>query len=153
GGEPLLRRDLPTLVGLLAAIPGVEDLALTTNGVLLPRQAQALRDAGLTRLTVSLDSLDPATFRAFSGGKGEVGEVLAGLAAAERAGFTRIKLNCVVLRGANDGQVLDLLAHFRGAGHIVRLIEYMDVGTENHWRADQVVPSAELLARIGARWA
>jgi len=152
GGEPLLRRDLPTLVRLLAAIPGVEDLALTTNGVLLPRQAEALREAGVQRLTVSLDTLDPDTFRTFSGGKGEVGEVLDGIAAAERAGFSGIKLNCVVLRGANDGQVLDLIARFRGTGHIVRFIEYMDVGTENGWRAEQVVPSAELLQRIGARW-
>jgi cyclic pyranopterin phosphate synthase len=152
GGEPLLRRDLPTLVRMLAAIPQVEDLALTTNGVLLPRFAQALRDAGLKRLTVSLDTLDPQTFREFSGGRGEVAEVLAGIEAAERAGFTRIKLNCVVLRGANDGQILDLVERFRGTGHIVRFIEYMDVGTINGWQAERVVTSAELLARIAVRW-
>jgi cyclic pyranopterin phosphate synthase len=152
GGEPLLRRELPVLVHMLAQIPGVDDLALTTNGVLLPKSVQALRDAGLKRLTVSLDSLDPATFRQLSGGRGEVEEVLAGIAAAEQAGFTQIKLNCVVMRDINDAQVLDLLERYRGTGHIVRFIEYMDVGTVNGWQADRVVPSQELIARIEARW-
>jgi cyclic pyranopterin phosphate synthase len=152
GGEPLLRRDLPQLVRMLAAIPGVEDLAMTTNGVLLPKFAQSLGDAGLRRLTVSLDTLDPETFRQLSGGKGEVAEVLDGIAAAEQAGFARIKLNCVVMRGVNDHQVSALLERFRGSGHIVRFIEYMDVGTVNRWRGDLVVPSAELAARIGASW-
>ena len=152
GGEPLLRRELPVLVRMLAELAGVEDLALTTNGVLLPRLAQELRDAGLMRLTVSLDTLDADTFRHLSGGRGEVAEVLAGIAAAERAGFRKLKLNCVVMRGVNDVQVLDMLEHFRGSGHIVRFIEYMDVGTINGWQAERVVPSAELLARIGARW-
>jgi cyclic pyranopterin phosphate synthase len=152
GGEPLLRRELPVLVRLLARIPDVEDIALTTNGVLLPRYAQALREAGLKRLTVSLDSLDPATFRHLSGGRGDVGEVMAGIAAAEAAGFERIKLNCVVMRGINDTQVLDLVERYRGSGHIVRFIEYMDVGTMNGWQADLVVPSSELIARISARW-
>jgi cyclic pyranopterin phosphate synthase len=152
GGEPLLRRDLPQLVRMLRRIPGVEDLALTTNGVLLPRLAPALREAGLMRLTVSLDTLDAPTFHTLSGGRGEVGEVLAGIAAAEAAGFDRIKLNCVVMRGVNDMQVLDLLERFRGTRHVVRFIEYMDVGTLNHWRGDLVVPSAALIARIDARW-
>ena len=152
GGEPLLRRELPELVRILAQIPQVEDLALTTNGVLLPRFAQALRDAGLKRLTVSLDSLDPATFHQLSGGRGQVEEVLAGIAAAEAAGFTQIKLNCVVMRGVNDTQVLDLIERYRGTRHIVRFIEYMDVGTLNGWRSDLVVPSAELIERIAARW-
>jgi cyclic pyranopterin phosphate synthase len=152
GGEPLLRRDLPQLVRMLRQIAGVEDLALTTNGVLLPRVAAALREAGLMRLTVSLDTLDAPTFHKLSGGRGEVGEVLAGIAAAEAAGFDRIKLNCVVMRGVNDAQVVDLLERFRGTRHVVRFIEYMDVGTVNHWRGDLVVPSAELIARIGARW-
>jgi cyclic pyranopterin phosphate synthase len=152
GGEPLLRRDLPQLVRMLRRIPGVEDLALTTNGVLLPRLAPALREAGLMRLTVSLDTLDAPTFHTLSGGRGEVGEVLAGIAAAEAAGFDCIKLNCVVMRGVNDMQVLDLLERFRGTRHVVRFIEYMDVGTLNHWRGDLVVPSAELIARIDARW-
>jgi GTP 3',8-cyclase len=152
GGEPLLRRDLPELVRMLAQIPQVEDLALTTNGVLLPRHAQALKDAGLKRLTVSLDTLDAATFRHLSGGRGDVTEVLAGIAAAEKAGFSRIKINCVVMRGINDAQTLDLVEHFRNRGHIVRFIEYMDVGTINHWRGDLVVSSAELRNRIQARW-
>jgi cyclic pyranopterin phosphate synthase len=153
GGEPLLRRDLPTLVAMLAKIELIEDIALTTNGVLLPRFAQALRDAGLQRLTVSLDSLDTQTFRQLSGGKGEVDEVLAGIAAAERAGFTQIKINCVVMRGVNDSHAIHLIDHFRGTGHIVRFIEYMDVGTMNGWRKDLVVPSAELKGRIAQRWA
>ena len=152
GGEPLLRRDLPELVRQLARIPGIDDIALTTNGVLLPKLAQKLRDAGLQRLTVSLDSLDAATFRALSGGRGEVAEVLAGIDAAERAGFASIKINCVVLRGVNDHQATDLAERFRGTPHVVRFIEYMDVGTLNRWSAQNVVPSAELLARLHARW-
>jgi cyclic pyranopterin phosphate synthase len=152
GGEPLLRRELPVLVRALAAVPGIEDIALTTNGSLLATQADALRAAGLTRITLSLDALDPATFRAMSGDRGEVADVLAAIGAAERAGFAALKINVVVMRGANDVHVLDLLAHFRGSGHVVRFIEYMDVGTCNDWRRDLVVPSAELRARIAARW-
>jgi GTP 3',8-cyclase len=152
GGEPLLRRDLPELVRMLVKIPGIDDVALTTNGVLLPKFAASLRDAGLQRLTVSLDSIDPETFRKLSGARGEVEEVLAGIAAAQAAGFERIKINCVVMRGVNDAHVLDLLERFRGTGHIVRFIEYMDVGTVNHWRGESVVGSAELIERIGARW-
>jgi GTP 3',8-cyclase len=152
GGEPLLRRELPQLVSMLCQIPEVEDIALTTNGVLLPRFAAALREAGLMRLTVSLDTLDAPTFRKLSGGRGEVSEVLAGIAAAEAAGFGQIKLNCVVMRGVNDGQVLDLIERFRGTGHIVRFIEYMDVGTLNKWQGELVVPSAELIERIARRW-
>jgi cyclic pyranopterin phosphate synthase len=152
GGEPLLRKRLPELVARLAAIPGIEDLALTTNGSLLAAQARALRDAGLGRLTVSLDALDPALFRALSGGRGEVADVLAGLDAAQRAGFESIKLNCVVQRGANDDQVLPLAEFARGHGHVVRYIEYMDVGTCNGWDRARVVPSAELRDRLHARW-
>jgi cyclic pyranopterin phosphate synthase len=152
GGEPLLRRDLPELVRQLARIPGVEDIALTTNGVLLPKLARELRDAGLQRLTVSLDSLDPDTFRRLSGGRGEVGEVLDGIAAAERAGFEAIKINCVVMRGVNDEQVAALAERFRGTRHVLRFIEYMDVGTINGWRRDLVVSSAEVHARLHARW-
>ena len=152
GGEPLLRRDLPELVRQLAQIAQVQDLALTTNGALLARMAQALKDAGLMRLTVSVDTLDPVTYRHLTGARGELDEVLAGIAAAEAAGFGSLKLNCVVMRGVNDSQILDLLEHFRGSGHIVRFIEYMDVGTVNGWRRDLVVPSAELVARIRARW-
>jgi cyclic pyranopterin phosphate synthase len=152
GGEPLLRRELPVLVRTLARVPGIDDVALTTNGSLLAAHVDALREAGLGRITISLDTLDPDTFRAMSGGRGDVADVLAAIAAAERAGFAPLKINCVVMRGTNDGQVLDLLEHFRGSGHIVRLIEYMDVGTCNDWRRDLVVPSAELRARIAARW-
>lgn len=152
GGEPLLRRDLPSLVARLAAIPGIEDLALTTNGSLLARHAQALRDAGLRRLTISLDALSPTLFRALSGGRGDVADVLDGIAAASAAGFGPLKLNCVVQRGVNDSEVLALVDHFRGTGHVLRFIEYMDVGSCNGWRRERVVGSAELRDRIAARW-
>jgi cyclic pyranopterin phosphate synthase len=152
GGEPLLRKRLPELVARLAAIPGIEDLALTTNGSLLAAQAHALREAGLGRLTVSLDALDPAVFRALSGGRGELADVLAGLEAARSAGFAAIKLNCVVQRGANDEQVLPLAGFAREQGHVLRFIEYMDVGTCNGWDRARVVPSAELRDRLHARW-
>jgi len=152
GGEPLLRRDLPKLVRRLAAIDGVHDLALTTNGSLLARHAAALRDAGLHRLTVSLDTLDPQRFSVLSGRRGKVEDVLAGIAAAERAGFGPLKINCVVQRGINDADVPTLVEHFRGSGHVLRLIEYMDVGTCNGWQAERVVPSRELRDRIDARW-
>jgi cyclic pyranopterin phosphate synthase len=152
GGEPLLRPGMPALVRRLAAIDGVRDLALTTNGILLPRQAQALKQAGLSRITVSLDALDPQRFLAMSGGRGSVEEVLAGIAAAEDAGFRRLKINTVVQRGVNEACVLDIAEHFRGSGHTVRFIEFMDVGNLNHWSREQVVPSAELLKLIHDRW-
>ncbi len=152
GGEPLLRKGLPDLVARLAVLPGLEDVALTTNGALLRAQAAALKQAGLRRLTVSLDALDAEVFAAMSGGRGRVQEVLAGIDAAVAAGFERIKINCVVQRGVNERQVLPLLEHFRGSGHVVRFIEYMDVGTRNGWRRDQMVPSAELRERIAVRW-
>ncbi|WP_411834557.1 GTP 3',8-cyclase MoaA [Pseudoxanthomonas mexicana] len=152
GGEPLLRRHLPDLVARLAAIEGLEDVAMTTNGTLLRGQAAALRQAGLGRITVSLDALDPELFHRLSGGRGEVAQVLDGIAAAEEAGFGPLKINCVVQRGVNEDQVLPLLAHFRGSGHVVRFIEYMDVGTCNGWRRDDAVASAELRDRIDARW-
>jgi cyclic pyranopterin phosphate synthase len=152
GGEPLLRKRLPQLVERLAAIGGLEDIALTTNGSLLAPQARALRDAGLGRITVSLDALDPQRFRQMSGGRGDIADVLAGIEAAQAAGFASIKLNCVVERGINEDQVLPLLEHFRGSGHVLRFIEYMDVGTCNGWVRDRVVPSAELRDRIAARW-
>ena len=142
GGEPLLRRDLPRLVARLASIDGVADLALTTNGVLLQKFARPLRDAGLQRLTVSMDSADPDVFRRMSGGRGELAQIEAGIAAAEQAGFAPLKINCVVMRGVNDTGVLDLVARFRGTGHVVRFIEYMDVGTVNGWRSERVVPGA-----------
>jgi GTP 3',8-cyclase len=152
GGEPLLRKSLPELVARLVGIPGLDDLALTTNGSLLARQAQALRDAGLHRLTISLDAIDPAVFRTLSGDRGDIADVFAGIAAAEAAGFGAIKFNAVIQRGINDDQVLPLVERFRGTPHIVRFIEYMDVGTCNGWRPDRVVPSRELRDRIAARW-
>ncbi|MBO9826850.1 GTP 3',8-cyclase MoaA [Xanthomonas sp. A2111] len=152
GGEPLLRRDLPELVRRLARIPGVDDLAMTTNGALLARHAQALREAGLRRVTVSLDAIEPAVFRKMSGDRGEIAQVLEGIDAAVAAGLGPVKLNCVVQRGINDDQVLPLLAYFRGSGHVLRFIEYMDVGTCNAWRRERVVPAAELRDRIAARW-
>jgi cyclic pyranopterin phosphate synthase len=152
GGEPLLRRDLPELVRQLAAIPGAADLALTTNGSLLAERVADLRAAGLARITLSVDTLDAETFRTMSGGRGDVGTVLAAIDATERAGFSALKINAVIMRGVNDAHVLDLVEHFRGSGHIVRFIEYMDVGTCNEWRRDLVVPSAELRERIDARW-
>jgi cyclic pyranopterin phosphate synthase len=152
GGEPLLRANLPELIGDLSAIPGVEDVALTTNGVLLARYAGELKAAGLKRVTVSLDSLDDAVFARMSGGFGGVAEVLDGIEHARRAELTPVKVNAVVQRGVNDHTVLELVERFRGTGVIVRFIEYMDVGNRNHWSSDLVVPSRELAARIGARW-
>lgn len=152
GGEPLLRRNLPELVARLAVIEGLSDIALTTNGSLLGRLAQPLRAAGLGRVTVSLDAIDPTVFAALSGGRGDIADVLAGIDAAKAAGFAPIKLNCVVQRGVNDDQVLPLLDYARDQGHVLRFIEYMDVGTCNGWRRERVVPSAELRDRIHARW-
>ncbi|HEX5694587.1 MAG TPA: GTP 3',8-cyclase MoaA [Arenimonas sp.] len=152
GGEPLLRKDLPELVARLARVPGITDLALTTNGALLAGQARALREAGLHRLTVSLDALDPVLFRELTGGRGELAAVLEGIAAAEAAGFGSLKINCVVQRGINESQVLALAGHFRGTPHVLRFIEFMDVGTCNRWQQASVVPSRELRDRIHARW-
>ena len=152
GGEPLLDKNIPRLIEGLAAIPGVDDIALTTNGMLLAANADRLASAGLHRVTVSLDSLDEDVFRRMSGGRGNLDSVLAGIAAATAAGLTPVKINVVVQRGVNDHTVLDLLEHFRGTGHIVRLIEFMDVGNQNGWRLDQVVPSRQLLEKVQARW-
>ena len=152
GGEPLLDKNVASLVGRLAKLDGVDDLALTTNGVLLAPVAQSLADAGLHRVTISLDSLDEAVFATMSGNRGDLKKVFAGIEAAERAGLSPIKINVVVQRGVNEHTVLDILEHFRGTGHIVRLIEFMDVGNRNGWSLDQVVPSRETLKSIQARW-
>ncbi len=152
GGEPLLRPNLTDLIGDLTAIEGIEDVALTTNGTLLAKHAFELRAAGLQRVTVSLDSLDPDVFMRMSGGFGGLEEALGGIEQARRAGLGPIKVNAVVQRGVNDHTVLELVERFRGTGVIVRFIEYMDVGNRNHWRREAVVPSRELLERIGARW-
>ena len=152
GGEPLLRKRLPDLVARLATIDGIDDLALTTNGSLLAAHAHALRDAGLKRITVSLDTLDPDAFRVLSGGRGELRAVLAGIEAATAAGFGPIKLNCVVQRGVNEGGIEALVSFAREHGHLLRFIEYMDVGTCNGWKREDVVTSAELRDRIAACW-
>ncbi len=151
GGEPLVRRELHRLVALLAPIPDL-DLTLTTNGSLLAKQAPALAKAGLKRVTVSLDSLDDATFRAVNDADYPVAKVIEGIEAAAAAGMAPIKVNMVVKRGVNDGHVLAMAERWRGTGHIVRFIEYMDVGSTNGWRMDDVVPSAEIVKMIGARY-
>jgi len=148
GGEPLLRKGLPDLVAMLAPLGA--DLTLTTNGSTLVKHARALKDAGLERLTVSLDSLDEATFRAMNDADFPVAKVLDGIAAAADAGFRQIKVNMVVKRGVNDHQIVEAARHWRDSGHILRFIEFMDVGSTNGWRMDDVIPSAEVLRRIGA---
>ncbi len=152
GGEPLLDKRITGLIERLGQLSGVDDFALTTNGSLLAPVARKLADAGLRRVTISLDSLDESTFSSMSGNRGELAKVLEGIAAAEEAGLTPIKINVVVQRGVNDHQILGLLENFRGSGHIVRLIEFMDVGNRNGWRIDQVVPSKELYDKIHERW-
>jgi cyclic pyranopterin phosphate synthase len=148
GGEPLLRHNLPSLVARLATIPGLRDLTLTTNGYLLAKQADALAEAGLHRVTVSLDSHDEEVFRKMSGRAFGPDRVLEGIDAASRAGLRPVKINCVVQRGVNDHTYLDLARRFRGTGHIVRFIEFMDVGTLNGWDLSQVVPAREIVERI-----
>ncbi|HJW08927.1 MAG TPA: GTP 3',8-cyclase MoaA [Holophagaceae bacterium] len=152
GGEPLMRRDLPGLVARLSAIEGLKDLSLTTNGALLPEMAEPLRRAGLKRVTVSLDTLDPGRFSKICDTEVPLSRVLGGIEAARAAGFGPIKLNCVLKRGVNDGEILDLAAFARDAGHTLRFIEFMDVGSTNGWRLADVVPSAEVRARVHARW-
>jgi len=152
GGEPLLRKDIARLVAMLReALPAV-DLTLTTNGSALRAHARALRDAGLDRVTVSLDSLDDATFRAMNDADFPVAKVLEGIDAAAQAGLGPIKVNMVVKRGVNDHQVVDMARHFRGSPHIVRYIEFMDVGSTNGWRMDDVVPSAEIVRQISSQF-
>ena len=152
GGEPLLRKGIDRLVAMLReSLPGI-DLTLTTNGAALKAQAAALRAAGLDRITVSLDSLDDATFRAMNDADFPVAKVLEGIEAAAAAGLAPIKVNMVVKRGVNDHQVVDMARHFRGTGHIVRFIEFMDVGSTNGWRMDDVIPSEEVVRRISAQF-
>jgi cyclic pyranopterin phosphate synthase len=150
GGEPLVRARLDTLVGMLRAIAGLRDLTLTTNGALLASQAQRLKDAGLERVTVSLDSLDDAVFRRMNDANVGVDVVLRGIEAAAAAGLRPIKVNAVVQRGVNDHTIVDLARHFQGTGHIVRFIEFMDVGTTNGWKLDEVVTAKEIVERIDA---
>jgi len=150
GGEPLLRHDLPRLVAALARIEGVRDLTLTTNGFLLAAQARALADAGLRRITVSLDSDDDETFGRMNGRGHGTARVLEGIEAAAAAGLAPIKINCVVQRGVNEHSIVPLAARFRGTGHVVRFIEYMDVGTLNGWDPAQVVSAAEIVKAVDA---
>jgi len=152
GGEPLLRPGLPALLEQLASIPKLNDIALTTNGVLLPRLATDLANAGLSRITVSLDTLDRDVLREMTAGTAKLERILDGISAAETAGFRQLKINTVVQRGVNDHTVMDLIAHFRGTPHLVRLIEYMDVGNSNHWSECDVVPNAEWIETIGQKW-
>src|SRR4051794_26785271 len=149
GGEPLLRRELERLIEQLGEIDGVKDIALTTNGVLLPQKAKALADAGLRRVTVSLDGLDDAMFMAMNDAGVPVDRVLRGIDAAAEAGM-QVKVNMVVKRGANEDQVVPLARHFRGSGHVMRFIEYMDVGASNGWRLEDVVTAAEIVELVGA---
>jgi molybdenum cofactor biosynthesis protein A len=150
GGEPLLRRHLENLIEQLARLP--VEITLTTNGSLLAKKARALKDAGLHRVTVSLDGMDDAVFKRMNDVDFPVGDVLDGIAAAAAAGLAPVKVNCAVKRGTNDDQILPLARHFRHSGHILRFIEYMDVGSSNGWRMDEVLPSAEVLARIHAEF-
>jgi cyclic pyranopterin phosphate synthase len=152
GGEPTLRRELHHLIADLAAIRGVRDLTLTTNGSRLVEEARNLRSAGLQRLTVSVDALDDATFRAMNDVDFPVHRVLRGIEAARAVGFSPIKINMVVKRGVNDDQILPMARQFRGAEYILRFIEYMDVGNTNGWRMADVVPAAEIVARLSAEF-
>ena len=152
GGEPLVRRNLEALIAMLAPIPGIGDLTMTTNASLLGGRAHALANAGLRRVTVSLDALDDTTFMRMNDVGFPVTRVLDGIAAAEAAGLGPIKVNAVIRRDLNEHAVLDLAEHFRGTGTTVRFIEYMDVGHTNGWRLDDVVPASEIVARIDERW-
>jgi cyclic pyranopterin phosphate synthase len=152
GGEPLVRRDIERLVAMVAAVGGVDDIAMTTNGAALATKAQALKDAGLNRITVSLDSLDDQVFEAMNGVGAPLARVLDGIDAAGAAGLAPIKLNAVVKRGLNDAGILDLARFGRERGFVVRFIEFMDVGTTNGWRLDDVVPAAEIVETIGAEY-
>ena len=152
GGEPLLRRDLDKLVAMLAGVGGIDDIALTTNGALLAGKAQALAAAGLRRVTVSLDSLDDTVFMALNDARFPVARVLEAIAAAAGAGLAPVKVNMVVRRGVNQDSILPMAAHFRHSGHVLRFIEYMDVGTTNGWRMDDVVSADEIVAAIDERW-
>ncbi len=148
GGEPLLRNDLPQLLGMLSSIDGIDDLTLTTNGYLLSQFAQPLKDAGLSRITISLDSLDDEVFKAMNGRGFTTDRVLESIEVASDVGLSPIKINCVVQKDVNDHTIVDLARHFKGTGHIVRYIEYMDVGNRNGWQSEHVVPAEEIITRI-----
>src|SRR5918999_1216232 len=150
GGEPLLRTDLHRLIAMLSEIKGVDDITLTTNGYLLPQQARQLKEAGLRRVTVSLDTLDDEIFKQMNGRGFSTQRVLQGIEKAAEVGLAPIKINAVVQKGVNDHTIVDLARYFKGSGHIVRFIEYMDVGNRNGWKWDEVVPASEIIRRIDA---
>jgi GTP 3',8-cyclase len=152
GGEPLMRRDVERLVEMLAGIQGISDIALTTNGTALAAKAQVLKSAGLSRVTVSLDALDDDAFAAMNDVRFPAARVLDGIDAAAQAGLSPVKVNMVVKRGVNDHAIVAMAQHFRHSGHILRFIEYMDVGTTNGWRLDDVVPAAEIRQTINSSW-
>ena len=152
GGEPLIRKDIEQLIEGLSKLEGLRDLTLTTNGSLLASKAQGLKEAGLKRVTVSLDALDDRTFRLMNDAGFPVARVLAGIEAAQAAGLSPVKVNMVVKRGVNDDQIIPMAEHFRGSGQTLRFIEFMDVGTTNGWRMDDVISAAEIAERIGDRW-
>jgi cyclic pyranopterin phosphate synthase len=153
GGEPLVRRDIEKLIAMLTSIPGLADIALTTNGSLLtPQKAQALKDAGLKRITISLDSLDEAVFQSMNDVGFPVARVLDSIKVADETGLSPVKIDMVVKRGVNDDSILDMAGHFRGSGYILRFIEFMDVGNFNGWRMDDVVSGAEIVDLIHSRW-
>ena len=152
GGEPLLDKNVAQLVEKINQIEGIDDLALTTNATLLKKKAQDLANAGLDRITISLDSIDQETFYKMNGNRGNVSDVIEGIEAAEKAGLLPIKINTVVQRGVNEHTIIDLLEHFKGSGHIVRLIEFMDVGNQNNWNLKDVVSAKELLTMIQNKW-
>jgi GTP 3',8-cyclase len=150
GGEPLVRQDVAQLVAMLNDIDGVDDMAMTTNAYLLPKKVDALKEAGLNRLTISLDSIDDAVFQHMNGGRATVAQVLEGIKAAEVAGYSAIKINTVVQKGVNDHTLVELARYFKDKGHIVRFIEYMDVGNKNGWKMDEVVSAKQIVHMIDA---
>ena len=152
GGEPLLDKNIAQLVEKINNIDGIDDLALTTNATLLKKKAQDLANAGLDRITISLDSIDQDVFFKMNGNRGNVSDVIEGIEAAEKAGLTPIKINTVVQRGVNEHTIIDLLKYFKGSGHIVRLIEFMDVGNQNNWNLEDVISAKELLTMIQKKW-
>ncbi len=150
GGEPLVRNNVEQLVSMLSKLPGLKDLTMTTNGYLLPQKAQLLKDAGLDRISISLDSLDEETFKVMNGRGFSTNKVIDGISAAEEAGFSPLKINSVVQRNVNDSSILDMARYFKERGHTVRFIEYMDVGNRNGWKLDQVGPAEEIVSKIDA---
>ena len=152
GGEPLLRVNLTELIGDLSTLKKIEDIALTTNGVLLKKYSEELKACGLNRITVSLDSIDPEQFRKMSGGRGNLETVMEGIDAALSAGFKKLKINAVIKRGTNDDQVIEMIDYFKDQSVIIRFIEYMDVGNLNQWKLNETVGSDEIIKKLSEKW-